>query len=81
MGHSHEDQLSVSIRINLFLSNSSAIVDLRANAQIYYANNATNISAQTAAAVNWIGPSITPLTNLNSGFRMYEVDSKVSNVL
>lgn len=25
-----------------------------------------------------IGPSITPLTDLNSGFRMYEVDSNVS---
>ncbi|KAI0778609.1 sphingomyelin phosphodiesterase [Trametes elegans] len=44
---------------------------------IYYANNATDISAQTAAAVGWIGPSITPLTNLNSGFRVYEVDSGV----
>ncbi|RPD64995.1 sphingomyelin phosphodiesterase [Lentinus tigrinus ALCF2SS1-6] len=42
---------------------------------IYYANNATSISAQTAGAVGWIGPSITPLTNLNSGFRVYEVDS------
>ncbi|OJT08975.1 hypothetical protein TRAPUB_109 [Trametes pubescens] len=42
---------------------------------IYYANNATAISAQTAGAVGWIGPSVTPLTNLNSGFRVYEVDS------
>lgn len=24
-----------------------------------------------------MGPSITPLTNLNSGFRVYEVDSAV----
>jgi hypothetical protein len=23
----------------------------------------------------WIGPSVTPLTNVNSGFRMYEVDT------
>jgi hypothetical protein len=45
--------------------------------QIFYANNATNISAQTALATSWIGPSITPLANLNSGFRMYEVDSAV----
>ena len=65
--------------------------------QIYYANNATSISAQTAGAVAWvraphdrllergtdqasgwqIGPSLTPLTNLNSGFRVYEVDSGV----
>ncbi|KAH8662327.1 Metallo-dependent phosphatase-like protein [Xylariales sp. PMI_506] len=42
---------------------------------IYYANNATNASAETALASAWIGPSITPLTNLNSGFRLYEVDT------
>jgi hypothetical protein len=40
--------------------------------QIYYANNATNLSAETALATSWMGPSITPLTNLNSGFRVYE---------
>jgi hypothetical protein len=45
--------------------------------KVFYANNATNISAQTALATSWIGPSITPLTNLNSGFRVYEVDSAV----
>jgi len=48
--------------------------------QIFYTNNATNISAQTALTTSWIGPSITPLTNLNSGFRMYEVDSAVRDV-
>jgi hypothetical protein len=45
--------------------------------QIFYANNATNNSAQTALTMSWIAPSITPLTNLNSGFRVYEVDSAV----
>ncbi|KAI0273987.1 Metallo-dependent phosphatase [Russula aff. rugulosa BPL654] len=29
----------------------------------------------------WIGPSITPLTNLNSGFRVYEVDSATFDIL
>lgn len=42
---------------------------------IYYANNATNMSAQTALNTGWICPSVTPLTNLNSGIRMYEVDT------
>ncbi|KAL8870348.1 MAG: hypothetical protein Q9174_003590 [Haloplaca sp. 1 TL-2023] len=42
---------------------------------IYYANNASDISAATALTTGWIGPSITPFTNLNSGFRMYEVDT------
>ncbi|KAF8434337.1 sphingomyelin phosphodiesterase [Boletus edulis BED1] len=48
---------------------------------IFYANNATNISAETALAVQWVMPSLTPLTNLNSGFRMYEVDSGTFDIL
>ncbi|KAK4580259.1 hypothetical protein LTR86_000462 [Recurvomyces mirabilis] len=42
---------------------------------IYYAHNGTNQSLSTALNTGWIGPSVTPLTNLNSGFRMYEVDT------
>ncbi|KAI0094211.1 Metallo-dependent phosphatase-like protein, partial [Irpex rosettiformis] len=48
---------------------------------IFYANNGTNISAETAQAVSWIGPSLTPLTRLNSGFRLYEVDSATFEIL
>jgi hypothetical protein len=42
---------------------------------IYYANNGTVQDAAHALNVGWIGPSVTPLTNLNSGYRMYEVDT------
>ncbi|KAH6662038.1 Metallo-dependent phosphatase-like protein [Halenospora varia] len=42
---------------------------------IYYANNGTVQNSSTALTPGWIGPSVTPLTNLNSGFRMYEVDT------
>lgn len=42
---------------------------------IYYANNGTVQNSSTALTSGWIGPSVTPLTNLNSGYRMYEVDS------
>ena len=42
---------------------------------IYYANNGTVQSLETALTPGWIGPSVTPLTNVNSGFRMYEVDT------
>ena len=42
---------------------------------LYYANNATSISESTVLNTAWVGPSITPLTNLNSGYRMYEVDT------
>lgn len=34
---------------------------------IYYSNNGTNQSAANAIANAWVGPSLTPLTNLNSG--------------
>ncbi|KAH8433053.1 PPN1 endopolyphosphatase family protein [Aspergillus melleus] len=47
---------------------------------IYYSNNGTVQNTDTALTTGWIGPSITPLTNLNSGFRMYEVDTGDFNV-
>ncbi|KAI0053471.1 sphingomyelin phosphodiesterase [Auriscalpium vulgare] len=48
---------------------------------IFYANNGTSIAADTALATAWMGPSITPLTNLNSGFRVYEVDSATFDIV
>lgn len=47
---------------------------------IYYANNATVQNSSTAQTPGWIGPSVVPLTNLNSGFRMYEVDIGDANI-
>ncbi|KAH7929501.1 sphingomyelin phosphodiesterase [Leucogyrophana mollusca] len=48
---------------------------------IFYANNGTVMNAENALAVSWIAPSITPLTNLNSGFRVYEVDSATFDIV
>lgn len=48
---------------------------------IFYAKNGTSSSAETAQTLSWMGPSLTPLTNLNAGFRMYEVDSGTFEVL
>ncbi|KAF9055914.1 sphingomyelin phosphodiesterase [Panaeolus papilionaceus] len=48
---------------------------------IFYTNNGTVMSAATAQAVSWIGPSLTPNTNLNSGFRVYEVDSATFEIM
>jgi hypothetical protein len=47
---------------------------------IYYANNGTVQNSSTALTTGWIGPSVTPLTNLNSGFRMYSVDTGDFNI-
>ncbi|KAF9399088.1 hypothetical protein BGX21_006794 [Mortierella sp. AD011] len=37
-------------------------------------------SFQNAIATSWIGPSVTPYTNVNPGFRVYKVDSKSWNI-
>ena len=47
---------------------------------IYYANNGTERTLDTALNAGWIGPSVTPLTNVNSGFRLYEVDTGDFNI-
>lgn len=41
----------------------------------------TSIPLHPIKVARQIGPSLTPLTNLNSGFRMYEVDSGVRSSL
>ncbi|KAI9651255.1 hypothetical protein NHQ30_001293 [Ciborinia camelliae] len=48
---------------------------------IYYSNNGTVQNSSTALTTGWIGPSVTPLTNLNSGFRMYEIDTGTFDVM
>ncbi|KAK0626596.1 Metallo-dependent phosphatase-like protein [Immersiella caudata] len=42
---------------------------------IYYKNNGTSKTAHNAISTGWIGPSISPHEDLNSGWRMYEVDT------
>ncbi|OCB86070.1 hypothetical protein A7U60_g6968 [Sanghuangporus baumii] len=48
---------------------------------IFYTSNGTVKTAENALVVSWNGPSITPASNLNSGFRVYEVDSSTFEVL
>ncbi|KAF9362054.1 Sphingomyelin phosphodiesterase [Mortierella sp. NVP85] len=45
---------------------------------LYYAPGAK--STQTAISTGWVGPSVTPYTGLNPGFRIYKVDTKSWNV-
>ncbi|KAF9116534.1 hypothetical protein BGX27_001828 [Mortierella sp. AM989] len=45
---------------------------------LYYGPGAK--SSQNAISTAWIGPSVTPYTNLNPGFRVYKADSKSWNV-
>ncbi|KAG0024444.1 hypothetical protein BGZ81_007716 [Podila clonocystis] len=46
---------------------------------LYYGPDGVK-SAANAIATAWIGPSVTTLTNLNPGFRVYKVDTKSWNV-
>lgn len=48
---------------------------------IFYSNNGSTQDASTALTTAWMTVSITPLTNLNSGFRVYEVDSATFEIL
>jgi hypothetical protein len=48
---------------------------------IIYSDNATDISAQTAAAVAYIMPSVTPYQGYNAGFRYYLVDADTFAVM
>jgi hypothetical protein len=47
---------------------------------IYFTNNGTVQSTDTSLTTDWIGPSITPYTDLNSGYRLYEVDTGEFNI-
>jgi len=48
---------------------------------IFYTNNGTVQNSSTAINNEWMAPSITPGGNMNSGFRVYEVDSATFDVL
>lgn len=64
------DRYSPHVIANIFFGHTH-----EDQAIIYYANNGTLRTSANALTTGWIGPSVTPLTNLNSGFRLYEVDT------
>ncbi|KIM88956.1 hypothetical protein PILCRDRAFT_813955 [Piloderma croceum F 1598] len=70
------DRFSPHVIANIFFGHTH-----EDQVSIFYSNNGTNMSAETAQTMSWTAPSITPLTNLNSGFRVYEVDSETFDIL
>ncbi|KAK7063751.1 SER THR protein phosphatase family protein [Favolaschia claudopus] len=70
------DRFSPHVIANIFFGHTH-----EDQASIFYANNASDISAQSALTTSWMGPSIVPGSRLNSGFRMYEVDSSTFEIL
>lgn len=65
-GHTHEDEKQIFYD---FLPNSTYVVDSR----IY--RNTSMVDYSKPLAVAYIGPSVVPLTNLNAGYTLYQVDS------
>ncbi|KAG0140651.1 hypothetical protein CROQUDRAFT_52923 [Cronartium quercuum f. sp. fusiforme G11] len=69
----------ISINTEMWYSNN--LMNIEDEFQIYYKQNGASFTAERAVAVSWIGPSVTPLTNYNGGFRMYEVDPDTFEIL
>jgi sphingomyelin phosphodiesterase len=67
-GHTHMDQLEIFYQY----APSSLHHGLR---------NTTKIDLSSPLNTAFIGPSITPLTGLNSGYRLYEIDVKTYQVM
>jgi len=69
-GHTHEDQLMVYY--DYAPSSYNATTGLR---------NTTDVDYTMPLMVGYIGPSITPLSGNNAGWRMYEVDATTFSVV
>lgn len=68
-GHTHEDQLMVYYDYSATSMSSSGM------------RNTTDIDYTSPLNVGFIGPSVTPLSGNNAGWRMYQVDSKTFSVV
>lgn len=68
-GHTHEDQLMVYYD---YAASSLSALGLR---------NTTDVDYNSPLNVGFIGPSVTPLSGNNAGWRMYQVDAKTFSVM
>lgn len=71
-GHTHEDQLQIFYD---FLPNST----VTRNGRTY--RNTSMIDLTKPLMTGLLGPSITPLTGLNAGYQLYQIDSKTFEVM
>lgn len=69
-GHTHQDQLQI------FYDYLPGSLD-----PVTGKRDTTKIDFSRPLALSHIGPSITPLTGLNAGYRVYQIDSKTFEVL
>ena len=69
-GHTHEDQIQIFYDF--------AATSLVPGSRI---RNTTDIDYSKPLTVGYIGPSITPLTNLNAGYQLYQVDAETFSIV
>ncbi|EXJ64067.1 hypothetical protein A1O7_00403 [Cladophialophora yegresii CBS 114405] len=78
-GHTHQDQLQIFYD---YLPSSQVSVSDPSNPDVPRTlRDTTQIDIAKPLQVSYIGPSITPLTGLNSGYRVYQVDSKTFSIM
>ena len=70
-GHTHEDQLEIFYD---YLPNSTYMKNGKT------LRNTTMVDYTKPLMMAFIGPSITPLTGLNAGYQLYQIDSKTFEV-
>ncbi|KAJ9608347.1 hypothetical protein H2200_007335 [Cladophialophora chaetospira] len=79
-GHTHQDQLQIFYD---YLPSSLIPIFDPSNPNIRgkLLRDTTQIDIAKPLQISYIGPSITPFTGLNSGYRVYQVDSKTFSVM
>lgn len=77
--HTHQDQLQIfydylpsSLQTSNTNSNKAPLSTLR---------DTTQVDFSKPLQIAYIGPSITPLTGLNAGYRVYQIDAKTFSVM
>ncbi|OAP58414.1 hypothetical protein AYL99_07504 [Fonsecaea erecta] len=75
-GHTHQDQVQIFYD---YLPSSQVTVTTRSGPQTL--RDTTQIDLTKPLQISHIGPSITPLTGLNSGFRIYQIDATTFSVM
>ncbi len=77
--HTHQDQLQIFY--DYLPSSLIPVYDANDPDKHQTHRDTTKIDFTKPLQISYIGPSITPLTGLNSGYRVYQVDSKTFSIM
>ena len=79
-GHTHQDQIQIFYDYtasSLISSNSTNST----RGSVSTLRNTTAVDYNKPLAMGFIGPSIVPLTNLNAGWQLYQVDAETFEIM